>query len=102
MSKLRREELHDVLLGFADNVYYQKPVNTVMLYPCIVYKKTGMDSVYANNMVYQSDTSYQLTVIDRDPDSEIPEMVLNNLQMCSAGTTFVFDKLHHTILNLVN
>jgi hypothetical protein len=54
-----RIDLHQELLNFSDNVYFQPPSNVNMTYPCIVYNKTGKlrhfgnDTIYLNKQVNQ-------------------------------------------------
>lgn len=100
MAKADRERLHDKLLMFCSNVYFQPPSSTKMVYPCIVYNKSGVDTLNANNRNYKLSDVYQVTVIDRDPDTVIPETLVRTFSMCSVTTTFVSDNLNHTVLTL--
>lgn len=72
----RRLELSALLhtLG-AKAVYFQPSSDVKMEYPCIVYGRDFRSTQHADNAPYRSDLRYQVTVIDRDPDSEIPEKV---------------------------
>ena len=97
-----RLELHEELceiLG-TKNVYFQPPESVKMNYPCIVYSRSGIDSKRANNGIYNSTNQYDVTVIDYDPDSEIPDKLLKHFQMCRFSRAFTSDNLNHTALTL--
>lgn len=96
-----RLELHEILceiLG-SRNVYYQPPESVKMKYPAIVYSRDNIRNTFANNAVYTQKRSYQITVIDKDPDSEIVERV-SRLPMCSFNRHFKSDNLNHDVFIL--
>ena len=100
MVNQRREDLHRLLKVICPNVYFQPPPNVMLSYPCIIYRKSGNDIRRANNAVYLSTTEYSLTVIERDPDSELPNYILQSFNMAEDGTVYVFDNLYHTPITL--
>ncbi len=96
-----RQQLQDLLktiLGNS-NVYFQPPANVQMVYPCIVYQRSVATSQYADNFPYRHTKRYQVTVIDRDPDSEIPDKIAA-LQLCEHAQYFVSENLHHDVFNV--
>ena len=102
-----RLQLHDILVGImtdADpsyatgHVYFQPPSNIQMKYPCIVYERDTGDTQFADNNPYIFKLRYQITVIDRNPDSLIPAKVAE-LPMCTMDRHFVSDNLHHDVFN---
>lgn len=95
-----RLELHDLLLEYSDNVYYQPPSTINMKYPCIVYNKSGKDILYADNKKYRNIQNYHLTVIDRDPDSKIADRLESDIVGCVVSQYYTVDNLNHTTLNL--
>ena len=97
----RRLELHQVLLDLlgSGNVYFQPPENIVLAYPCIVYGQYLIKTEFADNESYKNDTSYQVTVIDRDPDTLIPGKV-KALPRSRHSRSFVADNLNHYVFNL--
>lgn len=97
---VKRYELHDELLLFTDKVYFQPPSNVQLKYPCIVYKKEPGVSTYANDHRYRHKTQYQLTVIDRNPDSVIAEEICDTMMYATVSNVFVLDNLNHTIVTL--
>lgn len=90
--------LHNRLLDFADNVYFQPPSNIKLVYPCIIYHKDGRDRKFSNNRLYLGKQKYTLTVIDRDPDSVIADRLEDDLQYCYINDHFTVDNLNHTSL----
>lgn len=97
----RREDLQDLLetlLG-TENVYFQPPSNLKMQYPAIVYQRDQADTMFANNSPYRRTMMYQVTVIDQDPDSKIPEKV-SALPMCYHSAFFAADQLNHDVFRL--
>lgn len=97
----QREDLQTILeavLG-SDYVYFQPPESVKMEYPCIVYGRFAVDIKFADNSPYANKKGYQVTVIDKDPDSEIPDKVMA-LPLCSYQRFFTVDNLNHDIYNL--
>lgn len=95
-----RLELHNELLTLCNNAYYQPPESVKLTYPCIVYKRSTGDVRFANNSKYSYKRSYELTVIDRDPDRLLAERILMHFKMCREDRSFVSENLYHNILTL--
>lgn len=99
----QRLELHTLLKSLlqedAAYVYYQPPANILMQFPCIVYSRDAVKTTYADNKLHSRKKRYQVTVIDSDPDSEIPDKVAA-LPMSSFQRFFVTDQLNHDIFNI--
>lgn len=94
-----RLELHALLKSYSSNVYFQPPANLRMNYPAIVYERDDIDISFAGNMPYRHTKRYQVTVIDRDPDSDIPDKIAQ-LPLCSFSSHFVTDGLNHDVFAL--
>lgn len=90
-------QLEDILGTRA--VYFQPPANVQMEYPCIVYTRDNARTRFAGNLPYRYVKRYQVTIIDRDPDSPIPDKVAA-LPMCIFDRSFVADNLNHDVFNL--
>lgn len=78
-------------------VYMQPP--TVMKFPCIKYERDSSKVVHADDIKYMFMKRYQITVIDRDPDSPIPDRV-ENLEHCAFVRWFIKDGLNHWVYSL--
>lgn len=96
--RLSLQTLLTALLG-SSNVYFQPPPSLAMNYPCIVYKRDDVNTEFADNKPYKHKKRYQVTVIDRDPDSVIPDKVAA-LPMCVFDRFFTADNLNHDVYNL--
>lgn len=101
MVRDRRLELQDKLVEIlgSKNVYFQPPESVKLKYPCIIYEWTNEKSAFADNRPYNRQRSYTVTVIDRNPDSEIPSKIAD-LPKCRFSRAYPADNLNHYIYNL--
>lgn len=109
--KSRRLELHELLSAFVPthvdefsgevvpNLYFQPPPSLQMAYPCIVYSRVGIQPSFADNVPYILRDRYAVTVIDEDPDSDIPRRIAR-LPLCSFEQHYTADNLNHDRFNL--
>ena len=97
----KRLQLHSILLEVLDspNVYFQPPENVQMQYPCIVYARDNAVTQFAGNEPYKNTKRYKVTVIARNPDSEIPDKVAL-LPLCTMDRFFTAGNLNHDVFNL--
>ena len=97
----RRLQLHEMLCELLGNrnVYFQPPESVEMNYPCIRYTLYDIDNIHADNKVYLQHIGYQLTVIDRDPDSEIVKRV-SKISGIRFNRFYTADNLNHTVFVL--
>lgn len=97
----RRLLLQQVLVGVLgnNNVYFQPPADRQMEYPAIVYQRDAGDTKFAGNRPYSYVTRYEVTVIDRDPDSKIPARMAQ-LPLCTFNRFFAANGLNHDVFSL--
>lgn len=97
----RRLQLHQLLSEIQDvkKAYFQAPSAELMEYPCIRYELDKRESLFANNSPYRNTKRYKVTVIDRNPDSRIPDAV-KALPLSSFTTRYVASQLHHEVFNI--
>lgn len=81
------------------NVYYQPPETVKMSYPAIVYMKDDIDSKYANDKKYLNTKRYEIIVIDKKPDNEAIDKILE-LPLSSFNRHYTSDNLHHDVITL--
>lgn len=96
-----RLSLHELLcseLG-SRNVYFQPPSNVHMRYPAIIYRLSDIRNRHADNDVYASSKQYEITVVDKDPDSSTPDKI-NQLSTARFVRAFVSDNLNHWIFEI--
>ena len=101
LELVRRLELQAILEDILESkhVYFQPPPNIQMDYPAIIYSHSRTKEVFANNYLYRDRRGYTVTVIDRDPDSGIPDK-LKQLALCSFDRRYIADSLNHTVYTL--
>jgi hypothetical protein len=92
-------ELQELLEGVEGpaKVYFQPP--SVLQYPCILYQRSDSYDARADNTRYLTWKRYDVTVMDRDPDSLIPDQV-ESLPHSKFNRFFVVDGLNHWIYTL--
>lgn len=102
----KRLELHEKLCSIVNmddsgdrHVYYQPPESIKMKYPAIVYSRENIQNDFADDEVYKQSYSYQVTVIDKNPDSEIVDKV-SLLPMCRHDRHFKSDNLNHDVFTI--
>lgn len=100
----RRLALHEVLADIlgSRNVYFQPP-STIQMGkpPWIVYGLADRNFLtrFAGDTLYFLSKPYKVTVIDRDPDSGIPDKLLK-LPYCSFDRFYTADGLNHFVFTL--
>jgi hypothetical protein len=97
-QRLELQTTLEDILG-SSNVYFQPPANIEMKYPCIVYLRDGRQSRFADNHNYSKLKRYQVTIIDRDPDSLVPDRVAE-LPLCVFTRFFTAENLNHDVYDL--
>lgn len=96
-----REKLHDIFEELLEsrNVYFSPPDGMQLDYPCIIYKHDLIGGNFADNVRYIKKNRYSITVVDEDPDSNIPNMVMD-LPTAYFNTYFAVDNLNHWQMSL--
>lgn len=96
-----RLDLHVIfktILG-TDNVYFQPPPNVQLKYPCIIYTRDRINTLFAGDRPYRHSKRYMVTVIDRNPDSEIPDKIAE-LPKCAFDRSYTADNLNHDVFKI--
>lgn len=101
LRKNRRYDFHEKLVDIlgSRNVYFQPPESIKLNFPCIVYNRVGDASLRADDIRYKFRTQYSVTVIDKDPDSEIPEK-LAEFPYTRFDRHFTSDNLNHDVYTI--
>lgn len=95
----QRLDLHQILESFTPNVYFQPPTNVRLQYPCIIYKRDFAETEFADDKPYSHTKRYMITVIDRNPDSDIPDKVAS-MRMSLFNRFYTADDLNHDVYNV--
>lgn len=97
-SRLKLHNELQLILG-SSFIYFQPPESVKMNYPCIVYTLGDIDTKYADDKTYLNTKRYEVSIIDYDPDSEIPDKMMS-FPMCSFDRSYVANNLNHWVFNL--
>lgn len=88
------------ILG-SDEVYFQPPPNVKMKYPAIIYSLNDISVKSANDSSYLKHPSYEVVLIDANPDSEYVDEILK-LPYCSFDRSYKSDNLNHFVFIIYN
>ena len=97
----RRLSLQEILVNIlgSNNVYFQPPETIKLQYPCIIYERSDISQVYADNQTYMNRVRYSLTLITRSPESDLVKEILA-LPYCSYDRYYAADTLNHDVFTL--
>ena len=97
-----RLELHEFLTDILGNgnVYFQPPESVKMKYPAIVYSRSGISNVHADDSVYVQTCEYDVTVIDIDPESPAAGR-LSKTPYCRYSRHYTANNLNHDVFTII-
>ena len=97
----QRSALHSLLVSLlgSEAVYFQPPESLKMTYPCIIYRRNRIKTSFADNNPYSLTKRYQVMVVDRNPDSDIPDKIAQ-LPMTIFDRHYVAENLNHDVFNI--
>ena len=98
MAREQRLQFHSLLeeVQGDENVYFQPPPNTTIKYPCLVYERDNASLKSADDIPYNYRQRYQVTCIDRNPDSDVIDK-LAALPLSSFSRHFATSGLNHDV-----
>lgn len=97
-TRLDLQTLFENILG-SSNVYFQPPASVQMKYDAIVYSLSNIETTRANNAAYKLQNRYMVTLITRDPDSELVSK-LASLPLCRFVRYYAADNLNHYVFEI--
>lgn len=97
-SRLKLDTVLRETLG-SSNVYFQPPESVEMKYPAIVYERSDLANTFADNTVYMQRHVYQVTVIDKNPDSVVVDKI-SQLSRCKFIRHYKADNLNHDVFTI--
>lgn len=80
-------------------VYFQPPDSLKIIYPAVIYSLSNLQTTYANNKKYIGYDVYKVTIITKDPRSDLHEKI-DCLDFCDFDRAYVSDGLHHFVFTL--
>ncbi len=89
----------ETLLG-SRNVYFQPPESKKIEYDAIVYNRSNINNRHANNANYILKDCYEVTLIYRNPDSDLAKRILEHFEYSSFNRHFTSDNLNHDVITI--
>ena len=99
MSRIDLQNKLETVLG-SRNVYFQPPESLQMKYPAFVYELADIMTDKANNKNYIRNNRYTLTLIHKNPDNELKDMILDEFGYISFDRFYAKDGLNHYVYDL--
>lgn len=97
-SRLQLQSELEELLG-SRNVYFQLPASVKMQYPAIRYQLNDIEKDHADDGVYRGLKSYELILIDPNPDSIYVDKIIQ-LPYCRFDRHYPANNLNHYVFTL--
>ena len=106
MDRSRLDELLAAVLNLTESdgdrhTYFNPPSTVKMKYPAIRYSLAGINRRFANDGSYHTKPSWEITLIDRNPDSIYVDKILQ-IPYCSFGRFYVADNINHWTFTIHN
>ena len=95
-----RIDFHNELLKVCNHVYYQKPRDSKMEYPCIIYEDAKPNVQYANNKIYIHNKRYSVTYVTKDPDDPVIDQLLYLLPHTEWDRKYIGGNLWHCVYDI--
>ena len=97
-NRLDLQAKFEAILG-SHNVYFQPPESVKLSYPAIVYAIKDVETTFADNRAYLKAPSYEVTLIDKNPDNAFVEAILD-IPYCTFDRHYKADNLNHYVFTL--
>lgn len=81
------------------NVYHDPPESVKMVYPAIRFKRSSIESTYANDAAYSFHDRYEITVIAKETRHPVIEALMR-LPMCRHDRHYKASNLNHDVFTL--
>ena len=94
------EELQELGIVNAKQIYFQPPESIKLKYPCIIYHLTGVNVQHADDTKYLSKNRYTLTIISTDPDNDIAEKIVEHFPYSRFDRRYRAENLYHDSVEL--
>lgn len=99
-DRLDLQSEFEAILG-SRNVYFNPPTSIRMRYPAIRYSLGSINTRFANNRTYRTVPSYEVTLIDENPDTEFLKPILQ-IPYCKFNRFYIADELNHWVFTIHN
>lgn len=104
MAILTRVEFRDKLRSLKEGVhtYFQPPSSVRITYPCFIYSREVGRTIRADDRRYGYAEGYEVIYITTDPDTDVPQKVMDAFTYCSDGKPYITDGLYHYPFTIYN
>lgn len=82
------------VLGY-QHTYFEPPESVRLSYDAVVYNRTGFNVKRADDRGYIMYDEYQVMVISKDAETQLPRAIMEHFAYCSPGRSSVTDNLYH-------
>ena len=90
-----RLSLQAALREIAPKVWYKRPPDNKMTYPCIVYRLSRPDTRRADNKVYAYTPCYNVIYFSREPADEVVRQMIEGFEYCGFDREYQSDGIYH-------
>ena len=90
-----RLTLQAKLREFAPKVWYKRPPDNKMSYPCIVYRPSNPKILKADNRLYMYEPCYNVIYISQSENDAIQKQMLEAFEYCGIDRQYESDGLYH-------
>lgn len=82
-----------------ERVCFQPPEGTKLTYPCVIYRLSDVNHLYANNKKYRNLHCYEITLLSKNPDSKHAK-TFDELDGCRFLRSYSADTLNYWIYRI--
>lgn len=105
-DRLKLDEILAGIIGITEpdgdrHTYLNPPPSVRMRYPAIKYSLNNIDQKFAGDRSYKTDPSYQVILIDEEPDTQYLEKILQ-IPYCKFNRFYIADNLNHWVFTIYN
>lgn len=90
-----RLDLQHALSPLAKKVWYKRPPDNKMVYPCIIYRLSIPNILRANNHAYAQILGYNVIYIAQESDDDIIRQMMDQFPHCAFDREYESDGLFH-------
>jgi hypothetical protein len=106
MDRLVLDEILAGILNMTESdgdrhTYFNPPPSVQMKFPAIRYSLKNFNVKFANNGIYRNTPSFEVTLIDTNPDSEYVKKILQ-IPYCRFDRFYVAENLNHWTFTIHN
>lgn len=83
-----------------NNTYFEPPDNVRMKYPCVVYSRSGIYDLRADDLRYHNRQRFSAMTINTNPDTNWPQLILDHFPYSRFDRSYNADNLAHNVITI--